>query len=65
MGGLGSSCWTADVRDTVEGYPALDVNRLNRAGCLEPGWSGCGLCRQQDGIAQGCGNIPAACPFAL
>ncbi len=37
MGGLGSSHWTTDVRDTVEIYLALDVNRLNRAGCLKPG----------------------------
>jgi hypothetical protein len=40
MGGLGSGRPGGWGRDTVEGCRSLDVNRLHREGCLEPGWSG-------------------------
>jgi hypothetical protein len=40
MGGFGSGRPARRNRGTVENCLALDVNRLNRAGCLEPGWAG-------------------------
>src|SRR5215472_1608850 len=41
MGGLGSTRWaSASIKDTVEGSRSLDINRLNRAGCLYPGYCG-------------------------
>jgi hypothetical protein len=41
MGGFGSTRWAwASTNDTVEGNRSLDINRLNRAGCLQPGYSG-------------------------
>jgi hypothetical protein len=41
MGGFGSTRWAqTSTNDTVEGNRSLDINRLNRAGCLQPGYSG-------------------------
>ena len=40
MGGFGSGRPARRNRGTVENCLALDVNRLNRAGCLESGWAG-------------------------
>jgi hypothetical protein len=41
MGGLGSTRWNwVNTKDTVEGNRPLDINRLNRAGCLRPGYFG-------------------------
>lgn len=40
MGGFGSGRKPSWRQDTVEQCRSLDVNRLNRAGCLIPGWSG-------------------------
>ena len=41
MGGFGSTRWNwVSTNDTVEANRALDVTRLNRAGCLRPDYSG-------------------------
>ena len=40
MGGIGSGRPSGLGRDTVETCRAIDVNRLNREGCLRPGWAG-------------------------
>ena len=41
MGGFGSTRWAwTSTKDTVESSRSLDINRLNRAGCLRPGHSG-------------------------
>ena len=40
MGGMGSGRPSYSGRDTVEACRSLDVNKLNRLGCLRPGWSG-------------------------
>ena len=40
MGGIGSGRPAHEDRVTAESCRALDVNRLNRAGCLKPGWAG-------------------------
>jgi hypothetical protein len=41
MGGFGSTRWAwTSTKDTVEGSRFLDINRLNRAGCLRPGCAG-------------------------
>jgi hypothetical protein len=41
MGGFGSTRWAwSNTKDTAEGNRSLDINRLNRAGCLRPGYSG-------------------------
>jgi hypothetical protein len=41
MGGFGSTRWaSAIIKDTVEGSRSLDINQLNRAGCLYPGYCG-------------------------
>jgi hypothetical protein len=41
MGGFGSTRWAwTSTKDTVEGSRFLDINRLNRAGCLRPGYAG-------------------------
>jgi hypothetical protein len=41
MGGLGSTRWSwVSTRDTVEGSRSLDINKLNKAGCLRPGYWG-------------------------
>ena len=40
MGGLGSGRHCGSGRDIVEGCRSLDVNRLQREGCLRPGWLG-------------------------
>ena len=40
MGGLGSGRAGGSGRDTVEACRSIDVNRLHKAGCLRPGWSG-------------------------
>ena len=40
MGGIGSRSPAGLGRDTVESCRSIDVSRLNKAGCLVPGWSG-------------------------
>lgn len=40
MGGLGSGRPSGSGRDTVESCRSLDVNRLQKTGCLTPGSSG-------------------------
>ena len=41
MGGLGSTRWAfVSTKDTVESARSLDINSLNRAGCLHPGYRG-------------------------
>jgi hypothetical protein len=41
MGGFGSTRWgSTSTSDTVEGARSLDINRLNRKGCLQPGYYG-------------------------
>lgn len=40
MGGLGSGRPSGSGRSTVESCRAIDVNKLQREGCLKPGWSG-------------------------
>ena len=40
MGGIGSGRPSYSGRDTVEACRSLDINKLNRLGCLRPGWSG-------------------------
>jgi hypothetical protein len=41
MGGFGSTRWgLTRTRDTVETNCSLDINRLNRAGCLQSGYRG-------------------------
>lgn len=40
MGGFGSGRPAGLGRDTVESYRSIDVNSLNKAGCLRAGWSG-------------------------
>lgn len=40
MGGFGSGGWNATGRATTVEALRLDVNRVNRAGALEPGWRG-------------------------
>ncbi len=40
MGGIGSGRPSGLGRNTVETCRAIDVNRLNREGCLRPGWAG-------------------------
>ena len=39
MGGFGSTRWTGiSTKNTVEASLPLDINKLNRAGCLRPGF---------------------------
>jgi hypothetical protein len=41
MGGFGSTRWNwVSTKGTVEANPSLDIDRLNRAGCLRPGYRG-------------------------
>lgn len=40
MGAIGSGRTSGFGRNTVEACRSLDINRLHRAGCLAPGWSG-------------------------
>src|SRR5262249_24656347 len=41
MGGFGSTRWAWNsTNKTVESNRSLDINRLNRAGCLRPGYCG-------------------------
>ena len=40
MGGLGSGRPSGSGRNKVEACRAIDVNHLQRTGCLRPGWSG-------------------------
>jgi len=40
MGGFGSGCPAGGGKTKVEACRSLDVNRLNREGCLQPGWRG-------------------------
>lgn len=40
MGGLGSGRPGGFGRHTVESCRSIDINSLQRAGCLSPGWSG-------------------------
>ncbi len=48
MGGFGSGRPGGSGRNTVESCRSIDVNRLHREGCLEPGWWG-GLQWTRDG----------------
>lgn len=48
MGGPGSGGWNRTGRGTVEDCPALDVNRLRRAGVLAEGWHGLWRWRRED-----------------
>ena len=56
MGGFGSGRIVGSGRDAVEACHSLDVNRLHRAGCLHPGWSG-GWQWTQDGERTGWINL--------
>src|SRR4051812_20980508 len=40
MGGIGSGRRGGSGRNTVESCRSLDINKLQRSGCLEPGWAG-------------------------
>ena len=40
MGGFGSGRPSGSGRDKVEHSRSIDVNRLHKAGCLTPGWTG-------------------------
>ena len=40
MGGFGSGRPSGSGRDKVEDHRSIDVNDLQRKGCLKPGWSG-------------------------
>jgi hypothetical protein len=41
MGGFGSTRWSwVSTKDTVESSRSLDINKLNKAGCLRPGYCG-------------------------
>jgi hypothetical protein len=40
MGGCGSGRSSGSGRDKVEACRSIDVNHLQRTGCLRPGWSG-------------------------
>lgn len=40
MGGFGSGRPSGSGRGTVEGSRSIDVNRLDREGCLRAGWAG-------------------------
>ncbi len=40
MGGYGSGRLSGSGRDKVEDHRSIDVNDLQRKGCLKPGWSG-------------------------
>ena len=48
MGGFGSGRPNGSGHAKVEGCRSLDVNRLHREGCLNPGWAG-GWSWTQDG----------------
>lgn len=58
MGGFGSGRTAGSGRDTVEACRSLDVNHLQRAGCLRPGWSG-GWQWTQDGERKAWINLEA------
>ncbi len=52
MGGFGSGRPSGFGRDTVESCRSIDVNRLHREGCLEPGWwGGCQWTRDGEKVA--------------
>jgi hypothetical protein len=53
MGGFGSTRWTwTGTKHTVESNRSLDINRLNRAGCLRPGyWGGWEWTRDSERVA--------------
>jgi hypothetical protein len=40
VGGFGSGRPSGSGRDKVEDHRSIDVNELQRKGCLKPGWSG-------------------------
>src|SRR5215207_8985326 len=40
MGRIGSGRRGGSGRNTVENCRSLDINKLQRTGCLEPGWAG-------------------------
>src|SRR4051794_24431525 len=40
MGGIGSGRPSGSGRNTVDNCRSLDINKLHRTGCLEPGWAG-------------------------
>lgn len=53
MGGFGSTRWGwTSTKGTVEGARSLDINRLNKAGCLRPGyWGGWQWTRDGERVA--------------
>jgi hypothetical protein len=53
MGGFGSTRWAwISTRDTVESSRSLDISRLHRAGCLNPGYrGGCEWTRDGEPVA--------------
>jgi hypothetical protein len=53
MGGFGSTRWSwTSTKDTVEGNRSIDINRLNRSGCLRPGyWGGWQWMRDGEQVA--------------
>lgn len=53
MGGFGSTRWGwTSTKGTVEGARSLDINRLNKAGCLRPGyWGGWQWTREGERMA--------------
>lgn len=56
MGGIGSGGWNASGRATVGSVVSLDVNRMQREGCLRAGWSG-GWQWSRDGDENGTDRI--------
>lgn len=53
MSGFGSTRWaTISTKDTIESNRSLDINRLNQAGCLRPGyWGGWQWTRDGERVA--------------
>lgn len=58
MGGFGSGRPSGSGRDKVEHSRSIDVNRLHKNGCLQPGWSG-GWQWSQDGVPVASINLRA------
>src|SRR6476620_5810369 len=53
MGSFGSTRWAcSSTKVTIESAWSLDINGLNRAGCLRPGyWGGCEWKRDGEQVA--------------
>jgi hypothetical protein len=53
MGGFGSTRWSwVSTKDMVEDSRSLDINKLNKAGCLRPGyWGGWQWTRDGERVA--------------